>query len=687
MITPHDIIQALRLFFNPGDVFEIRALGASTPGYRREHIESGYFDYEHVEDVPKALENITARGIYFTPNPVNPVLLARTANRIKPAGKDETTSDKDILSRRWLLIDCDAIRPAKISASEEEHDAALYKAIEIKDGLKSMGWPDPVFLDSGNGAQLMYSVNLPRDDNDLVQSCLNALASVNDDKVHIDQAVFNPSRIWRLPGTMNRKGDEIDDRVYRMAKIVEAPDNLDAVPEGKLKELAPKSTPKEAPLSVSDSFDLDSWISQYCPEAEGPTSWKDGRKWIFPVCPFNPEHANRSAVITQQHNGAIGFRCLHNSCLNNDWKALRSLKEPEKIPVTLPSVDLSAILARFQKEETKKVSLLLPVNAAEWIKVKLPPPVPIIKDFIDKGNKIQLLGDSKLGKSWFNLNLALSIATGRNFLHWKIPHPRKVLLVQLEIGAVYYQDRLKLVSKAMGIADEDLCNLSIINGRGLPPLMEGEIFYEFLEVVTGYDVVFIDPLYKVHSGDENKVEDMKRPLLAFDRICEIGGAAVIYTHHNPKGLSGDRKLVDRGSGSAVLSRDYDGMISLSPHAQDGLLVLEALTRNHPKPRAFTLIRDGLFRIVDIEPEELTSNTANERKKMTLLEAMVCVKDAEIIHQGELLRAEEVDDRLVSICDLPVRMARTVRAEMVRQKEWEIETGERNAKLYKCREIL
>ena len=351
MINPHDIIQALRLFFTSGDVFEIRALGASTPGYRREHIESGYFDYEHINDVPKALENITARGIYFTPNPVNPVLLARTANRIKPAGKDETTSDKDILSRRWLLIDCDAIRPAKISASEEEHDAALYKAIEIKDGLKSMSWPDPVFLDSGNGAQLMYNVNLPRDDSDLVQNCLNALSSVNDDKVRIDQAVFNPSRIWRLPGTMNRKGDEIDDRVYRMAKIVETPENLIPVPEEKLKELTQKSPKKEAPSPITDSFDLDNWINQYCPEAEGPASWKDGRKWIFPVCPFNPEHDNRSAVITQQHNGAIGFRCLHNSCLNNDWKALRNLKEPEKIPVTLPSVDLSFIMDQFIPEK------------------------------------------------------------------------------------------------------------------------------------------------------------------------------------------------------------------------------------------------------------------------------------------------------------------------------------------------
>ena len=119
---PHnqeEIIKALNLFFQPGDVFEVRCLDASIPGMRYPHTESGYFDYDHIASVSKELEKITARGVYFTPNPVNPALLARAANRIKVAGKDESTSDADILCRRWLLIDCDPVRPAKISSSKK----------------------------------------------------------------------------------------------------------------------------------------------------------------------------------------------------------------------------------------------------------------------------------------------------------------------------------------------------------------------------------------------------------------------------------------------------------------------------------------------------------------------------------------------------------------------------------------
>ena len=105
-----EIIKALKLFFQPRDVFEIRCLGAAIPGMRYPHTESGYFDYEHIDSVPKELAKIEARGVYFTPNPVNPALLARAANRIKPAGKNESTADTDILCRRWILIDCDAVR-------------------------------------------------------------------------------------------------------------------------------------------------------------------------------------------------------------------------------------------------------------------------------------------------------------------------------------------------------------------------------------------------------------------------------------------------------------------------------------------------------------------------------------------------------------------------------------------------
>jgi len=137
-------------------------------------------------------------------------------------------------------------------------------------------------LDSGNGAQLMYRVDIPSDDEGMLQKCLQEVSKASTEAVKIDLTVHNPARIWRIPGTMNCKGDSIPARPHRMAKILDIPQDIQAVPIDKIQDIA--STQVED--SIADSiggntpsgFDLDAWIRQYCPELDAPQDWKGGRK-------------------------------------------------------------------------------------------------------------------------------------------------------------------------------------------------------------------------------------------------------------------------------------------------------------------------------------------------------------------------------------------------------------------------
>ena len=77
--APDEIGRALRLILAPGQVSELRALDAVTASDRRPHVESGYFD--DLDKLAQAATGITkAKGAYFTPNPVNPALLARAGS-------------------------------------------------------------------------------------------------------------------------------------------------------------------------------------------------------------------------------------------------------------------------------------------------------------------------------------------------------------------------------------------------------------------------------------------------------------------------------------------------------------------------------------------------------------------------------------------------------------------------------
>lgn len=223
-------------------------------------------------------------------------------------------------------------------------------------GLSSLGWPEPLLLDSGNGAQLMYAVNLPVNDENLVSQCLYEIAKASDHQVKIDTTVHNPARIWRIPGTMNCKGDSTPERPHRMAKIISVPEVIDELSKSEIIEIIPigNSLPE---VQYQEKFNLADWIRQYCPDLGQPQDWKGGRRWIFPVCPFNSAHDNKSAVLIEQPSGAIAFTCHHNGCKGNDWRKLRELKEPGCYDlIAVPEVNLGGIVgtapAAAEKRET-----------------------------------------------------------------------------------------------------------------------------------------------------------------------------------------------------------------------------------------------------------------------------------------------------------------------------------------------
>ncbi len=204
---PTEILRCLALLTAPGQVVELRLLNVQRRGQNFPCTLSGYFD--DFGKLADAASNAStdARGAYITLNPVNPALLARAANRLRVADKNcPLTTDNDIIVRRWLPVDFDPVRPAGISSTDVEHESAIDRALQVRKALRAEDWPEAVLGDSGNGAHLLFRVEVPTSDDGLVKRCLQSLAfRFDDDKVKIDQAVFNPARIWKLYGTVGRK--------------------------------------------------------------------------------------------------------------------------------------------------------------------------------------------------------------------------------------------------------------------------------------------------------------------------------------------------------------------------------------------------------------------------------------------------------------------------------------------------
>lgn len=328
---PRAIESSLRLLIPAGAVFEIRALKVKQD-FGRPAQHSGYYDYENIA---KAAEDVVGLGdapvgVYVTLNPVKPAILARRAYRMERADAGELTSDHEVESRSTLLIDSDPDRPSGICATDAEHEAAHALSAQIKSDLAAAGWPEPVYVDSGNGGQLWYRISLPAEDGGLVTRTLAALGKKYDTAVvHIDQTVTNPSRLGRLPGTVNRKGDNTPDRPYRMARVLSAPASLVPVPIELLEALAgPALVPKQnavQPKSTAWTQEavqafIDKHLSDCGPGA--PTAYRGGTKWVLDKCPFDESHTGGCAAVFYSQDGVPGFRCQHNSCLNHHWSGV-----------------------------------------------------------------------------------------------------------------------------------------------------------------------------------------------------------------------------------------------------------------------------------------------------------------------------------------------------------------------------
>lgn len=82
-VDREEMRRALALFVAPGEVVELRALEVSGSGWRGGRTRSGYFSEMEAAVAAAMAVAGDARGVYFTPNPVLPALLARAQNRLR----------------------------------------------------------------------------------------------------------------------------------------------------------------------------------------------------------------------------------------------------------------------------------------------------------------------------------------------------------------------------------------------------------------------------------------------------------------------------------------------------------------------------------------------------------------------------------------------------------------------------
>lgn len=307
-------------------------------------------------------------------------------------------------------------------------------------------------------------------------------------------------------------------------------------------------------------------------------------------------------------------------------------------------------------EKELRAAGLIPEDAATFVTRQIEEPVWIVPDLIAKHYQCALYGKSKSKKTFFGLQLALSVATGTPFLKWQIDQPHSVCYFNLELMPYFMQERMRKQCASEKI--ERPSNLTIFNLRGHANLLRETVELGDASPLMKYirqknvALCVVDPRYKLMQGqeDENTAAGL-RALLDF-RTALADACAVLLIGHDPKGDVSNKSLLDRGAGSYTAIADDDATILLTPNANadEGVdaVTVETIHRNRPaiQPFAATFDADSLTFAADDSISAVTSIGRSPTKMSNGEKAQRNAEKYRLFVQAAIEVADEHGDNLI-----------------------------------------
>ncbi len=655
-IDAAEVRGALQVLADPGHTMELRGL----PSGRSIVLGGGDLDGL----VRAAAELGGGKGVYYTLNPL-----------AIPAGERRAARDADVVRRRWLLIDIDPARPPDTNATDEEREAAHEQGRVILDWLcREQRWPLPLQVDSGNGWHLLYRIDLPNDADAtaLVKNALRRLSSLfSTGAAKLDVSVSNASRICRLPGTWNRKGDPTAERPHRMARLHHAPPSLDAVSAETIGRL----------LSVNEDDkksgheEGDSPRSASCATPARPDAAAYAEKALADEC-----QAVASAQEGERNNtlnkaafsvgqlvgaGALGEgeaeerlmqasrRCglPHGEAAATIRSGMRAgMQQPRQLPPPCPVGRRQSGAAASSAARTAPPAERA-LRVRPFADLSMRPTRWLVPDFIPLGAVTTIAGDGGYGKSTLTLHLAASLSRGRPCfgLEYDAPPPRRVLLVGCEDSA----EATVLPRLAAAGADlahvlnvEDVEDVEGADATARTPFTLAPPAIAALErtcrALGEVGAVIIDPVSAFVPGaiDDHKDADVRAMLRPLAEMAERTGAAVVIVRHLNKSESGNAGNLVSGSRAYLNASRAAFLVGPFPDAADDdpRRVLVFCKRN------LTMRSQGVaFQAVELTPQEQDEVLAMEQA------AALTPEEGESL-RGQLFRLEWLGETDVSARD-------------------------------------
>jgi len=258
----------------------------------------------------------------------------------------------------------------------------------------------------------------------------------------------------------------------------------------------------------------------------------------------------------------------------------------------------------------------------------------IIDGYVRRGEVLNIIASTKIGKSWLALYLLFCVATGRDWLGRQTKKGR-VLLLDNELHDETIQNRMRSVADAMGIHEnEDREPFEYVDLRGVAVGI-WEIEQQLSRFEPGdLTLVVLDAKYRYFCNgmQENSNDDQTTFHNQIDQLAKRLDCVIALIHHASKGDQGGKAVTDVGSGGGSQSRATDCHMIIRPHNEaPELAVLDAALRSFPKVEPISIrwnfplwsVDNDIEAIVKQAPSrnDARMSTATKDKAIAILEIL------------------------------------------------------------------
>lgn len=216
-------------------------------------------------------------------------------------------------------------------------------------------------------------------------------------------------------------------------------------------------------------------------------------------------------------------------------------------PYTGGAHELTSMDEVLKTPEPELSDLILP--GPELEQYKTPASKIWIEPFLTSRSLMLVSAMRGVGKTWFVLQLAVSLLTKTPFLDYDVPHKAKVLIVDGEMPIHDIRNRIKLLSGNM--LPENLLVLSseLLARKSMSLNIDDIKIQKAINIAIDKwspDVIILDNLSSLSFGrDENSNSDLDG-LIQWFRDIRYKGIALVIVHHNGKNdkMRGASRLED-----------------------------------------------------------------------------------------------------------------------------------------------